>query len=88
MVYVLGSQQYRILHADALDPFSGSFTTGFVSKKLNRCFVGIELQEEYVKIGLRRLGLATAYDGIPLKTAEKSYKIPQRTNIQQMKLFV
>ena len=71
-----------------LDPFSGSFTTGFVAKNLNRRFIGIELQEEYVKIGLRRLGLAATYDGIPLKAVEKSYKIPQRANVQQMQLFV
>lgn len=39
-----------------LDPFSGTFTTSFVAKKLGRCSIGIELEEEYVKIGLRRLG--------------------------------
>jgi adenine-specific DNA-methyltransferase len=41
-----------------LDPFSGTFTTGFVAGSLNRRSIGIELQEEYVKIGIRRLGLA------------------------------
>lgn len=50
-----------------LDPFSGTFTTGVVAKKLNRKFVGIELHEEYVKIGLRRLGLAEVYKGEILK---------------------
>ena len=39
-----------------LDPFSGTFTTGFVAQSLQRNFIGIELQDEYVKIGLRRLG--------------------------------
>jgi site-specific DNA-methyltransferase (adenine-specific) len=38
-----------------LDPFSGTFTTSFVAKSLNRRSIGIELQDEYVKIGLRRL---------------------------------
>ena len=38
-----------------LDPFSGSFTTSFVAKKLERKSIGIEIEEEYVKIGLRRL---------------------------------
>jgi adenine-specific DNA-methyltransferase len=38
-----------------LDPFSGTFTTSFVAKSLKRRSIGIELQEEYVKIGLRRL---------------------------------
>lgn len=37
-----------------LDPFSGTFTTSYVAKILNRKSIGIELQEEYVKIGLRR----------------------------------
>jgi len=40
-----------------LDPFSGTFTTSFVAKQLNRKSIGIELQDEYVKIGLRRLKL-------------------------------
>ena len=38
-----------------LDPFAGSFTTCAVANKLNRKSIGIELQEEYVKIGLKRL---------------------------------
>lgn len=40
-----------------LDPFSGTFTTSFVAKKLNRKSIGIEIDEEYVKIGLRRLSI-------------------------------
>ena len=38
-----------------LDIFSGSFTTSFVAKQLNRKSIGIELQEKYLQIGLRRL---------------------------------
>lgn len=38
-----------------LDPFSGSGTTGVVSLKLNRKFVGIELNPEYIKIAENRL---------------------------------
>jgi len=41
-----------------LDPFSGTFTTSYVAKQLNRKSVGIEIQEEYVKIGLRRLEIS------------------------------
>jgi adenine-specific DNA-methyltransferase len=52
-----------------LDPFSGTFTTGFVSKSLQRNFIGIELQEEYVKIGLRRLGFLS---GQPCPDEERS----------------
>lgn len=56
-----------------LDPFSGSFTTGFVAKQLNRNFIGIELQDEYIKIGLRRLGLATEYKGEKLQQLDKNF---------------
>lgn len=38
-----------------LDIFSGTFTTSFVAKQLNRKSIGIELQEKYLQIGLRRL---------------------------------
>ena len=57
-----------------LDPFSGTFTTAYVAKMLNRKCIGIELQDEYIKIGLRRLGLADEYKGEPLKKIEKSYQ--------------
>lgn len=40
-----------------LDPFSGTFTTSYVAKKLNRKSIGIEIQDEYVNIGLKRLEL-------------------------------
>ena len=35
-----------------LDPFSGTFTTCFVAKSLSRKSIGIEIEDEYVKIGL------------------------------------
>ncbi len=38
-----------------LDPFSGTFTTSAVAKKLGRASIGIELSEAYVHIGLRRV---------------------------------
>lgn len=38
-----------------LDPFFGAGTVGVVSAKLNRCFHGIELKQEYVNIATRRL---------------------------------
>ncbi len=37
-----------------LDPFSGAGTTAVVSKKLNRNFVGIELNPKYIEISNRR----------------------------------
>lgn len=38
-----------------LDPFMGSGTTGFVSKKLERNFIGIEKDVGFYKIALRRI---------------------------------
>lgn len=46
-----------------LDPFAGSFTTAAASLRLGRKAVGIEINEEYFKIGLRRTGLAESYQG-------------------------
>ena len=66
-----------------LDPFSGTFTTCFVAQKLNRHFIGIEIQEDYLKIGLRRLGIATEYKGEILEKEKKTYehKVPQEQTI-------
>ena len=57
-----------------VDPFSGTFTTGFVAKKLNRRFVGIEAEEQYVKIGLRRLEIENNLNGETLQPPEKTFK--------------
>jgi site-specific DNA-methyltransferase (adenine-specific) len=38
-----------------LDPFSGSATTGVVARRLGRDYLGIELNPEYVELGLERL---------------------------------
>ncbi len=40
-----------------LDPFGGTFTTGAVASKLARKNISIESQDEYIKIGLRRLSI-------------------------------
>lgn len=39
-----------------LDPFAGSGTTCVMSKKLNRNYIGIDLNQEYVDIANERLG--------------------------------
>lgn len=39
-----------------LDPFFGAGTTGFVAQKLNRKYIGIELNAEYAEIAKRRCG--------------------------------
>ncbi len=46
-----------------LDPFSGSFTTSAVAVHLGRIAVGIDMNEEYYEIGLRRTGIAKEYKG-------------------------
>ncbi|NUQ53076.1 MAG: adenine-specific DNA-methyltransferase [Phycisphaerales bacterium] len=57
-----------------LDPFSGTFTTSAVAKRLGRKSIGIELEEQFVKIGLRRLGLAHEWRGEALKPLDKTYE--------------
>ncbi|MGC8770464.1 MAG: DNA-methyltransferase [Brevinematia bacterium] len=37
------------------DPFSGSTTTGIAALKLNRGFVGCELEDEYISLSIKRL---------------------------------
>lgn len=50
-----------------LDPFSGSFTTSAVAVRLGRVGVGIDLNEEYYEIGLRRTGIALERNGKSLE---------------------
>ena len=38
-----------------LDPFFGSGTTGYVAQRLKRDWIGIELNEKYVKASKERL---------------------------------
>lgn len=50
-----------------LDPFAGSFTTSAVAVRLGRVGIGIELNEEYYEIGLRRTGIAVTRNGRSLE---------------------
>ncbi len=50
-----------------LDPFSGTFTTSAVAIKNNRKAIGIELNEDYYKIGIRRTNIANDYNGEQIK---------------------
>lgn len=43
------------------DPFAGSFTTSAVAVKLGRYAVGVDLNDEYFKMGIRRTGIAAEY---------------------------
>lgn len=56
-----------------LDPFAGTFTTCAVAQTLGRRTIGIEAQAEYVKIGLRRLKIATHFEGTELTPPDKNY---------------
>jgi adenine-specific DNA-methyltransferase len=68
-----------------LDPFSGTFTTSAVAKQLGRKSIGIEIQEEYIKIGLRRLGIATKYKDALLERCKKNFI--RKNNKESLKLF-
>jgi site-specific DNA-methyltransferase (adenine-specific) len=63
-----------------LDPFSGTFTTSAVAKKLNRKSIGIEIEEEYVKTGIRRLGIQHEYNGEILQPIIKNTVIKNKKN--------
>jgi site-specific DNA-methyltransferase (adenine-specific) len=67
-----------------LDPFSGTFTTSFVARKWGRSSMGIEIEEEYVKIGLRRLEIVTSYKGEKLQREPRTFEKPAPT---QQRLF-
>ena len=71
-----------------LDPFSGTFTTSFVAKQLNRKSIGIELQEDYVKIGLRRLRLVSEYNGEKLHKEIRTFETKKQLyNTPVLSLF-
>lgn len=70
-----------------LDPFSGTFTTSFVAKKLGRRTIGIELQDEYVKIGLRRLQLAKEFKGDKLQKEIRTFETQRLSTIHNYTLF-
>ena len=43
-----------------LDPFCGSSTTGVAAILLNRKYVGIDLEEDYLEVSVKRLAEAAA----------------------------
>ena len=61
-----------------LDPFSGTFTTSAVAKRLGRKSIGVEWEEDYIKTGLRRCGIQQVLDGERLQAVEKEHRTPQR----------
>jgi len=70
-----------------LDPFSGTFTTSSVAQMLGRDSIGIEAEEEYVKIGLRRLAIQEQYDGEVLRREPKTYEQQESPAQQHLAIF-
>ncbi|MGB3206357.1 MAG: DNA methyltransferase, partial [Crinalium sp.] len=70
-----------------LDPFSGTFTTSFVALQNGRLSIGIDIEEEYIKIGLRRLDICKEYRGETLQRPCKSYEKQQLEPIENLPLF-
>ena len=56
-----------------LDPFAGTFTTCAVAQSLGRKTIGIEMQSDYFKIGLRRLRVASHFNGELLQPLNKTF---------------
>jgi DNA modification methylase len=55
-----------------LDPFMGSGTTAVVAKRLGRSFTGFEVNEEYIRLGLKRLDMLNAPQ---LKGKKEKYRL-------------
>ena len=70
-----------------VDPFAGTFTTCFVAKKHGRRSIGIEIEEPYVKVGLRRLALLREYRGEILYKPTKSYQVARLQSEKNLSLF-
>jgi len=70
-----------------LDPFAGTFTTCAVAQRLNRKSIGIEMQEEYFKIGLRRLGISEEYKGEKLTPLNKVFTKENSCEYNQLRIF-
>jgi len=61
-------------NAIVLDPFVGSGTTAVAAKKLNRKFIGIDINKEYIEIAQKRLENVRRGESILYKTCNKQEK--------------
>ena len=75
-----------------LDPFVGSGTSAVVAKKLGRNFYGIEIDEEYIYLALKRLDMADSdrsiqgyHDGVFWE--RNTLSIQKKSNAKQGSLF-
>jgi len=66
-------------NAKVLDPFMGSGTTGIACKKLNREFIGIEREEDYIKIAEARISSQSVQNK---NTAQQNTTNNKDTNIK------
>ncbi len=69
-----------------LDPFSGTFTTAAIAKALGRKSISIESQDEYLKIGLRRVLGFNEHQGEALKRPRKNTKIKNGREVKREEL--
>lgn len=67
-----------------LDPFGGTFTTSAVAQRLGRQSISIEMQEEYLKIGLRRLSISSHFNGEELKAIDKTFIRKNRNGVKNI----
>ena len=74
---------HRILIASSnqgdliLDPFFGTGTTGAVAKKLKRKFLGIERNENYVRVAETRIEDISPYDDNALEVSKGKRNLPR-----------
>jgi len=69
-----------------LDPFSGTFTTCAVARRLGRRSIGIEAHSEYVDIGLRRVLGLDIIDGRHLAAPQKTTKQKNRNGVKNARV--
>ena len=69
-----------------LDPFAGAFTSAHAAANLARRSISIESDDQYVSIGLRRLGMTDDYPEHTLPKTTKTYRRRQ-SNLNHLRLF-
>ena len=71
-----------------LDPFSGTFTTSYVAKMLKRKSIGIEIDGDYTKIGLRRVLEQSQLNGEELMKDQEIFKFESNyQNLRRLALY-
>jgi len=60
-----------------LDPFFGTGTTGAVAKRLGRHWIGIEREDEYAKIAVKRISKVQILDNDSLEVTQSKRALPR-----------